>query len=157
MSARAVSMTIGTVEVAPDRAADLEAVDPRQHDVEQHEIGRLGREPVEPGGPSSAVVDREARVPQADRGHFADRRVILDEQDPGVHAGEYARRSGRSRQVGRRSVRMGRVANAAARKATAIKPNTTGTPTGSPSCSITTPYSAVHSDPTPNASVKYSA
>ena len=38
-----------------------------------------------PSRPSVAVVDREPGAAQADRGHLADRRVILDEQDPGVH------------------------------------------------------------------------
>ena len=34
---------------AADLAGDLEAVHPRQHDVEQHEVDAAGKEPVEPG------------------------------------------------------------------------------------------------------------
>ena len=68
-----------------DRAADLEAVHARQHDVEQDEVERLGGEPLEAFAPVGRGRDGEARVAQADRRHLADRRVILDEQDPGVH------------------------------------------------------------------------
>ena len=58
-----------------------------QHDVEQHQVERRGREPVEPGSSVVRGLDREAGIAQPDRGHFPDRRVVLDEQDPRVHGG----------------------------------------------------------------------
>jgi hypothetical protein len=72
---------------AADGAGHLEAVHPRQHDVEQHQVGVRGLEPVEPGTAVVRGLDRETGVTQPDRGHFPDRRVVLDEQDPGVHRG----------------------------------------------------------------------
>ena len=47
----------------PDRAADLEAVQPRQHDVEQDQVERLGPEPVEALPAVAGGLDREARLP----------------------------------------------------------------------------------------------
>ena len=130
-----------------DLAGDLETVHPGQHDVEQDKVDRRGRrvESVQAGTTVGGGLDREPGVAQPDRRDLADRRVVLDEQDPGVHAAEYAPRASRpsvhSSAAPRcgRSVRIGSVARAASRNETAMIPNTTGTPTGSPSCSITVP------------------
>ena len=74
-------------------------------------------------------------------------------EDPGWPLSESAARAARPSAV----VRIGIVARAAPRNARLIRPNTIGTPLASPTASMTAPYTAVHSDPTPNASVKYSA
>ena len=78
-------MTIGIVEVLPDLAADLVAVQARKHDVEEDEIERLRAEAVEALHAVGGGRDLEAGGAQADRGHLADRRVVLDEQDPRIH------------------------------------------------------------------------
>ena len=77
-----------------DGAADLEAVEARQHHVEQDQVERLGAEPVE--APPGRRPRRRRRSPRcAGRSRdLADRRVVLDEQDPGVHARQYASRPG---------------------------------------------------------------
>ncbi len=41
-SPRAVSMSTGTAERGPDALQHLEAVHPRQHHVEDHQVPRLG-------------------------------------------------------------------------------------------------------------------
>src|SRR4029453_132357 len=80
----------------PDGTADLEAVEARQHDVEQHEVVGGRPESVEPGLAVGLDVDLEAGVAEPDRRDLTDRRVVLDEQDPGLHARQYASRSGPS-------------------------------------------------------------
>ncbi len=64
----------------------------RRHDVEEDEIERLRLEPIKPRPSVIRGLDREARLTQADRGHLSDRRVVLDKQDPGIHARQYASR-----------------------------------------------------------------
>ena len=143
---------------AADRACDVEPVEARQHDVEQYEVERFRTESVETVPAVVRSIDREAGTAQADCGHLPDRRVVLDEQDPRVHGRQYASRSGQPWAVAiARSSWMGTVVSAATTKVTAMSQNTTGTPVPSPSASMITPYSAVHREPTPNASVKYSA
>ena len=86
----------------PDLAADLVAVEPRQHDVEEDEVERVGPEAVEALDAVGGGRDLEAGRTQPDRGHLADRRVILDEQDPRIRteSGLGGAGSGRPRRSG---------------------------------------------------------
>ncbi len=74
-----------------DGAADVEAVDAGQHDVDQHDVGRLALEGVERLLAGVGLLDRPALVleRQLDRG--ADALVVLDQQDP--HAAARRRRT----------------------------------------------------------------
>ena len=63
--------------------ADLQAVEPRQHDVEHDEVDRLLRELAQR---LLAVGRLDDRVPvslQREREHLADRVLVVDEQDRG--------------------------------------------------------------------------
>ena len=108
--------------------------------------------------PSAAVgggLDREAGIAQPDGRDLADRRVVFDEQDPGVQASsrrvrrQYASRgrrpergrrpipaSPRTRRSRGRAARPGsaRCPSAASTNVPAMSMNTTGTPCASPSC-----------------------
>jgi hypothetical protein len=77
--------------LAPDRPADLEAVQPREHDVEQDEVGRLGPEPIEARDTVGGARDFEAGGPKAEGRDLPDRRIVLDEQDPAVHRADRKR------------------------------------------------------------------
>ena len=79
-------MTIGVVDVPADLAADLEAVEPREHDVEQDEVGAVGAPALEAVDAVGGGRDLNPAAPQAEGGHLADRRVVLDEQDPAAAA-----------------------------------------------------------------------
>src|SRR3954453_6760005 len=142
-----------------DLAADLEAVDAREHDVEEHEVGGFRSESGEGFGPVAGGRDGEPGVAQADGRDLADRGVVFDEQDPGVHPRQYASRyprvaSNAAFSRARCSARIGTVPRAARTKVPAMSRNTTGTPWVSPRASMTSPYTRVHSDPTPNAIAK---
>ena len=86
VSARAVEHDDRDGRRPADRAADLQPVEPRQHDVEQDEVEAAGARTVEAFAAVGGRLDREAGVAKADGGDFADGRVVLDEQDPGVHS-----------------------------------------------------------------------
>ena len=76
---------IGTVALAPDLPADLEAVERRQHHVEHDEVerapagsGRARRARPRRGDAEPGLLEPEGR-------DLADRGVVLDEQDVLVH------------------------------------------------------------------------
>src|SRR5690606_5399620 len=73
-----------------DGAADVEAVDAGQHDVDQHDVGGLALEGVEGLLAGVGLLDRPALVleRQLDRG--ADPLVVLDRQDAGTHGQDRA-------------------------------------------------------------------
>ena len=66
------------VAARPQLTADGEAVDVRQPEVEQHEVGRLCGEGIRPGRDADDV---EPLAPQALGERHGDRIVVLDEQD----------------------------------------------------------------------------
>ena len=70
----------------PDLAADLQPVEPGQHDVQQDEVEAAGQRAIKALDAVGGRLDREAGVAKADGGDFADGRIVLDEQDPGVHS-----------------------------------------------------------------------
>jgi hypothetical protein len=66
-----------------DRAADGEAVQQGQHDVEEHQLGPLGPHRVEPG---QSVAGGRYGIPvalQRERGRLPHDVVVLDEQQVG--------------------------------------------------------------------------
>ena len=85
MSARAVSITTGVVASRRIARQHLEAVEPRQHHVEQHEVRSLAPPAVQPFGAVGGGVDLEPGAAQPEGRDLPDRGVVLDEQDAGVH------------------------------------------------------------------------
>jgi hypothetical protein len=88
----------------PDRAADLETVEPRQHDVEEDEVRGVRPPAFEGHDAVGGRQDLEAGRPKAERGDLANGGVVLDDQDPGIHAVEYGSAEGGS-QASRRGGR----------------------------------------------------
>ena len=87
----AVSMMIGTVE--PSRAqalADLEAVDPRQHQVEHHEVELLLGEARERLAAVGRLHDLVAVPLERERQQGLDRLLVVDEQDAWCAVGHLA-------------------------------------------------------------------
>lgn len=70
-----------------DPAADLQAVEARQHDVEHHQIGLPGLGRVDGGRSVHGRLDEEALGPQAGGDGIDDRRVVLDDQHAALGAG----------------------------------------------------------------------
>ena len=59
--------------------------EPRQHHVEQHEVRPLAPPARQAVGAVDRCLDLEPGAPQPERGDLPDRRVVLDQQDAGVH------------------------------------------------------------------------
>ena len=68
-----------------DGAAHGKAVQHRQHDVEDHRIGLLAREPVEGLAAVGRIDHLVAGRAQPDRRQLADRGVVLDQKNPVRH------------------------------------------------------------------------
>ena len=69
------------MRLAPDRAADRDAVEPRQHQVEHDQVERLRARVAQR---LVAVADRDGRQPlepQVQRDEVADVRLVLDDED----------------------------------------------------------------------------
>ena len=71
---------------APQRAAQLEAVDARQHDVDEHDVGRLAVEGVDRLLAAAGLLDRPALVLEGHLDSGADPLVVLDGQDASAHS-----------------------------------------------------------------------
>ncbi len=86
---------IGTVLDCAQALADLEAVEPRQHDVQHDEIDRRLAEMAQR---LFAVGRLDNRVPvllEREREHLADGVLVVDEQDRGSRFGHRGRRAAR--------------------------------------------------------------
>ena len=79
-------MTIGTSPSCANRPADLEAVDAREHDVDQHDVGRIGLEGVERFLAGGGLDDVPTLVFEGEFDRGADALVVLDGQDARSHA-----------------------------------------------------------------------
>ena len=77
--------------VALDPPAHLEAVEAREHEVEDHEIGPEVPAPVDARRAVDGDADLEALAAEPGRHRLGDRRLVLDHQDG---AGEGGRRNG---------------------------------------------------------------
>ena len=73
------------VAVAADRPADLEAVDAREHDVDQHDVGGVAVERVEGVLAVVGLLDGPALVLEGHLDRGADAFVVFDGQDAGTH------------------------------------------------------------------------
>ena len=76
---------------APQRLGHLDPVEPRQPEVEDHQVGQEGVGEVERADPVAGDLDVVALHPQRALEDLGDRVVVLDDQDPGgafeiVHA-----------------------------------------------------------------------
>jgi len=67
-----------------DLTADVDAGDPRQHDVEQHQIGADGVEEAEGLGPIPSHDDAEALPLQPDGQRLHERLLVLDDENRGL-------------------------------------------------------------------------
>ena len=70
---------------APERAAHLEAVDAREHDVDEHDVGRAAGERLERVLTGLGLLDDPALVLERQLHGGADALVVLDGQDAGSH------------------------------------------------------------------------
>ena len=70
---------------ASDGAAQLEAVDARQHDVDQHDVGRHQAEQLDRLLAALGLVDRPALVLEGQLDGGTDAFVVLDGQDARTH------------------------------------------------------------------------
>ena len=75
----------GHAAVLADLPTHLEAVERRQHDVEEHDVEGVPSGPQEAVPPIPGGGHPETRTLQADRGHFPDRWVVLHQQYPFIH------------------------------------------------------------------------
>ena len=74
--------------VAAQLAADLQPVNYRKHEVEDHQFGQDERaHDSSPSRPSAARINLEALFGQVIRQDFDDRPLVLDEQDLLLHTG----------------------------------------------------------------------
>ena len=73
------------VAVTAQRAAQLEAVDARQHDVDQHHVGQRAVEQVDRVLAAAGLVDGPALVLERQLHRRADALVVFDGQDAGSH------------------------------------------------------------------------
>jgi hypothetical protein len=64
------------------RAAQRDAVKAGQHDVEDDQLERRRPRPVERGGAVTQLGDRETGERQMETDELANRRFVLDDQDP---------------------------------------------------------------------------
>ena len=94
-SSRAVSISTGTGPVGLHPAADLQAVEAGQHDVEDQQVGLPGLGRVDGGRAVARGLHEESLGAQAGRDGVDDRRVVLDHQHPALRA-----RGGRRAVVG---------------------------------------------------------
>ena len=84
-SRRAVSIRIGTSwfgPVAADRAADRDAVDAGQHQVEDDQVERLGAGARERLLAVADRLDLEALEAEVQHDQLADVRFVFDDEDP---------------------------------------------------------------------------
>ena len=91
-SARAVSMMIGMAAVfalVADRPADFEAVDLRQHQVEDEQIGRARGDGRQRVAARREHLRREARLVQVARDEIGDVAVVFDDQHSGGHRASF--------------------------------------------------------------------
>ena len=86
---------IGTVLVAAQPLADLEPVEPRQHDVEHHEVDRRVREAAQRLLAVGGLDDRVPVLLEREREHLADGVLVVDEQDRGSRFGHGGRPAAR--------------------------------------------------------------
>ena len=94
-SSRAVSMMIGTRAGGAEPLADLEAVEPWQHDVEHHQVDRGVREAAQRLLAVGRLHDRVPVLLEREREHLADGVLIVDEQDRGSRFGHGGRPAAR--------------------------------------------------------------
>jgi hypothetical protein len=76
---------------APDLPADLEPVELRQHHVEDDKVVRLAPKAREPVPPVRRRLDRQAGLPQPERGDLPNRGVVLDEDHALAHGATLGR------------------------------------------------------------------
>ena len=82
-------MITGTRAERPHPVEDLEPVDPRQHQVEQHEVGRRLAEAVERLDAVARGDHAEALGLEVAGEHLADHRLVVDDQHL-RHGGHHA-------------------------------------------------------------------
>ena len=83
----AVTMMIGTAEPGPDRPADVDAGQPREHHVEEHEVGPVGFEPLERLYPVARHGDRETLPLEVHRQRVHEGLRVLDDEHPRRRSG----------------------------------------------------------------------
>ena len=86
VSLRAVTITTGTSLERRMRAAQLEAVDARQHDVDQHHVGGRAREQLDRLLTTLGFVDGPTLVLERELHRRPDAFVVLDGKDSCSHA-----------------------------------------------------------------------
>ena len=74
-----------------DRAADFEAVDLRQHQVEDHQIGWLGRNRGQRVAARRDPLGREPGFGEVMGDELCDVRIVLDDEDARRHARPFYR------------------------------------------------------------------
>ncbi len=85
-SSRAVSITIGIAEFAPQLAGDIEPVQPGQAEVQHDQIRTALADRRQRGRTVARREDREARVLEVVAGQGGDLRFVIDDED-GLHVG----------------------------------------------------------------------
>ena len=103
---------------APDRPAHLEAVDAREHDVDEHDVGRVAVERLERVLAGLGLLDLPALVLEGHLDRGADALVVLDGQDARAHASIIAHQRQRVHVVRATSMRLVSRVSTAARNRT---------------------------------------
>src|SRR5262249_43619944 len=85
------------VAVTPDLAAHREAVDVRQQDVEEDDVGRVAMQLGQPGCTTVGFGDVVALALEGQPKYSAYPRIVLTEQDASAHLASIARLPMRSR------------------------------------------------------------
>ena len=85
VSVLAVSITIGTPDSARICAADVDAVDAREHQVEQHEVGLVLPERRQSAVTVGAEERFEALTAQHDAQHLGQCCVVVDDEHASPH------------------------------------------------------------------------
>ena len=86
VSSRAVTITIGTSLVRRIERHSSKPSMPGQHDVDQHDVGRLAVERLERVLAAAGLLDGPALVLERQLHGGADALVVLDGQDAGSHS-----------------------------------------------------------------------
>jgi hypothetical protein len=93
VSERAVTTTTGTAH-PPQGPAALQAVDPRKHEVDQHDVGGSLSEGLEPVLARRRLIDLVALVLEGEAHRGADALVVLDEEEAAGHTEMVSHRRG---------------------------------------------------------------
>src|SRR5690606_23973111 len=73
-----------------NRAAHVDPAHPRQHEIEQHDIGAVLSKRRQSAFPIRDKGRQEPLTPQHDAEHLRQRGIIVDDQYSGSHANQYS-------------------------------------------------------------------